>query len=359
MRLKSKRRFQMNMGIVCSLAVLFTASPVWATDTDSLENQSSALQQQLQGINSEILDMGTEIADIEIQIDDTNNAIVSTEEQLSIIKNNESVQYDAMKRRIQFMYENGNSTMLEILFSSKNIADFVNKADFIQNITTYDREQLIELQNTLTTIAEQQAKLGEQKSSLEEMEAELQTKQDALNAKAAETSTNINELTTQIAQIKEAQQKAAEEKAAKEAADAQAKAAADAASQQAAAQQAAVETSVPDSGNSSQSAASDASDSSSAPSYSVSGGGLTPSKGVVYYNGHRETYYSQKVLPGNGLNIPGRHVAEDGTIRDADNYICVASSDFEKGTVVETSLGMGKVYDSGCASGTIDLYTNW
>ena len=52
-------------------------------------------------------------------------------------------------------------------------------------------------------------------------------------------------------------------------------------------------------------------------------------------------------------------MAQDGTIRDEDNYICVASSDYPKGTVVETSLGMGKVYDSGCASGTIDIYTDW
>lgn len=86
---------------------------------------------------------------------------------------------------------------------------------------------------------------------------------------------------------------------------------------------------------------------------------LTKQKGVVYYNGHRETYYSQKVLPGGGLDIPGRHVAEDGTVRDADGYICVASSDYSKGTVVETSLGTAKVYDSGCASGTVDIYTNW
>lgn len=86
---------------------------------------------------------------------------------------------------------------------------------------------------------------------------------------------------------------------------------------------------------------------------------LTKSKGVNYFNGHKETWYSQKVLPGGGLNIPGRHVAVDGTIRDKDNYICVASSDYPKGTIVETSLGTGKVYDTGCASGTIDIYTNW
>lgn len=86
---------------------------------------------------------------------------------------------------------------------------------------------------------------------------------------------------------------------------------------------------------------------------------LTKSKGVNYFNGHKETWYSQKVLPGGGLRIPGRHVASDGTIRDENNYICVASSDYKKGTIVETSLGTGKVYDSGCASGIIDIYTNW
>lgn len=98
-----------------------------------------------------------------------------------------------------------------------------------------------------------------------------------------------------------------------------------------------------------------------APAYTQASSGeqLTASKGVVYYNGHRETYYSQNVLPGTGLDIPGRHVAEDGTVRDADNYICVASSDLAKGSIVETSLGTAKVYDSGCASGTVDIYTNW
>lgn len=86
---------------------------------------------------------------------------------------------------------------------------------------------------------------------------------------------------------------------------------------------------------------------------------LTKSKGVVYYNGHRETWYSQKVLPGGGLKIPGRHVDSRGLVCDGNGYICVASSDLAKGTIVETSLGTGKVYDCGCASGTIDIYTDW
>lgn len=78
-------------------------------------------------------------------------------------------------------------------------------------------------------------------------------------------------------------------------------------------------------------------------------------RGVVYDNGYRYTYYSESVLPGGGLNIPGRHHS-NGLVVDGDGYICVASSDLSRGTVVPTPLGDGKVYDSGCASGTIDIY---
>ncbi len=95
--------------------------------------------------------------------------------------------------------------------------------------------------------------------------------------------------------------------------------------------------------------------------YTTSPSRLTASRGALYFNGHKETYYSQRVLPGYALNIPGRHVADDGTIRDGDGYISVAAntSYMSKGTVLLTSLGPAKVYDSGCAYGTIDIYVNW
>lgn len=93
----------------------------------------------------------------------------------------------------------------------------------------------------------------------------------------------------------------------------------------------------------------------------ASGGGtLTKSGGVNYYNGREETWYSQRVLPGGGLDIPGRHVEEsDGTVRDGDGNIVVASDNLPYGTEVETSLGPGKVYDTGVGHDGIDIYTDW
>lgn len=95
--------------------------------------------------------------------------------------------------------------------------------------------------------------------------------------------------------------------------------------------------------------------------YTYSGDRLSLSKGAQYWGGHKETYYSQRVLPGTSLNIPGRHVADDGTVRDGDGFICVAAnpSFMAKGSVLITSLGPAKVYDSGCAHGIIDIYVNW
>lgn len=78
-------------------------------------------------------------------------------------------------------------------------------------------------------------------------------------------------------------------------------------------------------------------------------------KGVVYQNGWKYTYYSESVLPGNGLKIPGRH-HEDGLVKDGNGYICVACTSVPKGTVLPTPLGQGIVYDGGCAKGTVDIY---
>ena len=95
--------------------------------------------------------------------------------------------------------------------------------------------------------------------------------------------------------------------------------------------------------------------------YTYSPSRLTKNKGAIYFNGHKETYYSQRVLPGTSLRIPGRHVAADGTVRDGEGYICVAANTayMSKGTILITSLGPAKVYDSGCAVGVIDIYVNW
>ena len=91
-------------------------------------------------------------------------------------------------------------------------------------------------------------------------------------------------------------------------------------------------------------------------SYSGDSGSFK-SQGVIYQNGIRYTYYSSNVLY--HYRTPEWNAGSDGIYRDSAGYIVVASSDNSKGSIVSTPFGAGKVYDSGCASGTIDIYTNF
>lgn len=84
--------------------------------------------------------------------------------------------------------------------------------------------------------------------------------------------------------------------------------------------------------------------------------------GVISWGGYQWTYYSELILPGNGLNIPGRHTTEDGYVCDGDGYIVLAAdlSMLPRYSVVDTPFGReGKIYDTGCAYGVLDVYVGW
>lgn len=270
-----------------------------------------------------------------------------------IAKNNENAHYDDMKIRIQYIYENGGENLLGMILSATSLSDFINKVYFVQTMSEYDRGMFDELKDLRCTIEDEEEYLKEQKQSYQELEKELNEKREQLNVKAAETSADLATIQSAITAMKAERVAEAARKA-----------------QQANASTGNNQTNNSNSGSDNSGGNNaDNGNSGSGNNENVSSGGgyiypsgpgqLNPTVGVVYFNGHSETYYTQKILPGYGLYIPGRHIVEDGTIRDENGYLCLASSDFPKGTVVETSLGTGIVYDTGCAPGVIDIYTDW
>lgn len=359
MKTKRNRWIRKMIGMMCVFSFLCPVLTVRADDLESLESRSSGLQSELSNINEELLKIGEQIAENEVELEAVNNDIIRTEEQLQIARNNEDAHYDDMKIRIQYIYENGGETLLGMILSSTSLSEMVNRVYFVQKMSEYDRGMFDELKDLRCTIEDEEGHLKKQKESYQNLEKELNVKKEELSVKAAETSTDLETVQAAISRLK-AEQMASQTAWTNAAAGGSSNENAGGGNNESAGG-GSTNTDPMENNQEASNGGTDNSDNSSGGGYVYpSGPGqLNPWIGVVYYNGHRETYYSQRVLPGGGLSIPGRHVASDGTIRDANGYICVASSDYPKGTVVETSLGTAMVYDTGCASGTIDIYTDW
>ena len=216
MDISKKRWLQTGLALFCSVAVTLSALPALADeDIESLENQTSALENELAGINQDILDLNDEITTAEMQIEILQGEIGRTSDALAEAEANEQQQYEDMKTRIKYMYENGNASLLEMLFSAENMTDFLNKADFIEHLSEYDRNALNELENVHQEIADQKTALEEQQASMVDLQAELEEKKTELQAKARETSTNLEEVNAKLEKAKEeeARRLAAEEAA--------------------------------------------------------------------------------------------------------------------------------------------------
>lgn len=227
MNLHTKRRLKAGVALLCSATMTFAlATPYsFADEKETLENKTSDLQSQLAGINQDLLKISDEISDTQMRVTIVNSEILRSEDELAISQQNEDQQYENMKSRIKYMYENGNSNMLELLFSAESMSDLLNKADFIQNISQYDRDMLNELQNIHADIENQKMALQNQQASLNNLENELQQQQAELQQKADETSTDLAQFQAQLQKIREQEAaKAAAEAAAKAQQEAAAKA---------------------------------------------------------------------------------------------------------------------------------------
>ena len=203
MKIYKKRWIQSGTALICSLAIVLSVFPSFADDDiSSLEGQTSTLQDELEGINEEILSLSEEISTNEMQIEILNGEIARTSDALAEAEENEDKQYEDMKARIKYMYEHGNATLLEMLFSAENMTDFLNKADFIENLSEYDRSALDNLKDVHQQIGDQKKTLEIQQDSLTELQADLNSRRTELQARAEATSTDLADVQARLEQAK-------------------------------------------------------------------------------------------------------------------------------------------------------------
>lgn len=196
--------------LACAAAVLCsTGTKAYADDSvDALEQQTSGLHEQLTVLNQELNSLSSEITDLASKIEDTNAEVEKAELDLVAAKLDEQLQYDAMKKRIKYMYESGNSSLLHMIFSSESMGEFLNRTEFVRNVTEYDRDMLVELQEIHDEVAEKEKSLKEEQASLQKMKEDLDSQQASLNDKIASTSGELQASSDALANAKAAQEAA-------------------------------------------------------------------------------------------------------------------------------------------------------
>ncbi len=186
----------------------------YANEKEELESTLSSLNSSLQSLSEDLEELATQISDKTAEIEDTKEAIEEAETLLAEAEETADTQYENMKLRIQYMYEHGTDSLFLSLLTAESISDFLNKAEYIEQISSYDREMLEEYQETTATIEEQKTALEDAVAALEEEEAELETLKKTNAAKQAQVSASITstqeDITTSEENLADAESKAAE-----------------------------------------------------------------------------------------------------------------------------------------------------
>ena len=210
------------------------------SDISSMESKKQELESYLADLNTQYEELTNTISELSIQAGEKENQLKQIRAELKKAKKAEKKQYEDMKLRIQYMYENGGTSALETLLSSKDLAEFLNNAESVSKISQYDRNMLDKYVNLQNNIQEQETAAEEEKQSIDALLAERSSKKQEVQELTASTSDNIASYVDQISasqeeaaalteQINDADnsiallvQQAEEEKAAREAAEAKA-----------------------------------------------------------------------------------------------------------------------------------------
>lgn len=172
-------------------------------ELDSLNSTTNTLKGELNTLNQNLAEVSSNLSELETQIADKNAEIETTQAELDEAKKTEADQYAAMKLRIKFMYEKQDYILLETLFASASFSELLNRSNYIESLTSYDREQLEQFKQTREQIEETEEQLQEEKKELEALKAEVEAEQSRVSGLVSSTSGKISGYQNEIAQTEE------------------------------------------------------------------------------------------------------------------------------------------------------------
>lgn len=190
-----------------------------APSISELEEQQQQAQNEVSSLQEELTEVISEINELEEKLIEKGEEILQATDDLDAAKEKEKKQYEAMKKRIRMMYEEGSTSAFEKIVTAESLGDLINQAEYVYSIHTYDRKQLTEYQNTKKKIADLKETLEEEQKELEQTQDAFEDKKADLNETLEEKKDEVKDLDQQLEAAREAAAREAAERAAREAAE--------------------------------------------------------------------------------------------------------------------------------------------
>ena len=167
------------VSVILSVTMLMGITVFADTITD-LQNQKNQKEKEIDNIEDELAYVMLQMDELEISMAEKNDEIQTATEQLKKVQVKLDAQYADMKLRIKYMYEDQTTSLSEVLLSSANMSEVLNKAEYVQQVYSYDRSKLDEISATAKEASDIKTKLENDMKELEDMDAELHDKQASL-----------------------------------------------------------------------------------------------------------------------------------------------------------------------------------
>ena len=165
----------------------------------SIESQRDSVLAEIDSLNSDLVDLMLNIEMLESDLQAKEEELAQAQTDYEAAKQKEEEQYEAMKLRIQYIYEEGDMDYLTLFLEADSFTDFLNRADFAKEIQTKDRQMLEEYQETKEEVEELLDQLEQEKADMEALEAEYEEEQANVETALAQKKAEESDYEAQLA----------------------------------------------------------------------------------------------------------------------------------------------------------------
>ena len=168
-------------------------------DIENIQSQQQELQSQIDALDADLVNIIMNLDILEGELSDKQTELDNVTAQLAQAQEDEQNQYDAMKKRIVYMYEKGDDSYIEALVGATDFSDLLNRLEYAQQIYDYDRNLLTQYQETVQQVADLKSQVETEKAELEEVQQSYQEQQASYESMIAEKQSQMSDFDTQLA----------------------------------------------------------------------------------------------------------------------------------------------------------------